>query len=483
MSSLSFIGGFRAHGFCPVSVRAIEDRTTGVVEVEYHKNHLGHRSDFDFQEMTFQNDDGINENFTLAWCKEQQWLVEMLKVKLPVLEILNRIKLNPPDGFVKLNNVTKRVLTRIGNQLGCSSVSTQLRKSVKNRRRKPKVKTVVDDDGTVREEKTEYSKTVESHIVLVVGGEEIYASKEVLLKSNVLSAMIDMSSESEENQCDRVEVPDVEYSVMHELICGLYGCKLIFKESNGVELAKKLVRASYIYDVDSVRSECEQFLIDKIDSNNCVELTSMAGDFQCSDLYTAAMEVIAKNIGDIPTQDLETFSYAIPLLLLVQQQIKSGTVKEVLPDETIEETPIDECITTEKPIVGYRSFGIQTDTEELSSRPKPDVFKMPAKPPPTLVTVMSRMSNRLKLLPREDTGTKVIQYPYFQNQRVISKPPLSVTLSPVGYPNLKVVKHVKRHDDLAKDENYWPRGSNFTAYEYKRKSCSNQRAETVWNWN
>ena len=265
-------GSRRINGTCPARVRVAYVGESNL-EVAYCGTHVGHSCDLMHIDMTKD---------------ERDWLASMLTAGIPKSEIIARCRHNAPANFLRVKLVTFKDLWNVEKSYKLP-IQRVTRPSVKGRRRK---RQACDEDLRHRETNSvELLKLPNDQVELVIGGEVITASKALLIsKSTVFAAMFEANEWMMGS--NKLVISDVEYSVMLELICGLYTNSICC--SNNVDFGIKLMAAAFKCDISSIKQQAEAFLVTKLCETNCLEMITVADANQAHILKSAAIEYATK---------------------------------------------------------------------------------------------------------------------------------------------------------------------------------------------
>ena len=129
-----------------------------------------------------------------------------------------------------------------------------------------------------------------SDFCLIVGEKELKVHKIILgARSPYFKAMF--SSENEENRKNLVEITDFELEVIEALLKFLYTGKI--PEMNE-EFVRDLLRATDYFQVEQLKSKCEDFLIGKLSVANAADTILLADSCNSTKLKNKALEFVKK---------------------------------------------------------------------------------------------------------------------------------------------------------------------------------------------
>jgi len=115
-----------------------------------------------------------------------------------------------------------------------------------------------------------------SDISFIIDGQETKAHKLILsARSPVFSAMF--NSEMKEKILDRIDFSDISLNIFNALLRFIYTDRVQLTDSN----VEPLLAAADKYLLSSLKSRCEEFLINHLTTVNCIEMMTLA------DLYNA----------------------------------------------------------------------------------------------------------------------------------------------------------------------------------------------------
>ena len=134
-----------------------------------------------------------------------------------------------------------------------------------------------------------------SDVQIQVRGTVFPAHKIVIsARSPVLRAMFE-SDGFAENKTNIVKIDDLEPPVVEEMLRFFYTDRVEKMD----ELAKELLVASDKYLIDSLKSQCQSFLAETINVQNCSELLALADSHSATELKQVAMEFFLDNSTEV----------------------------------------------------------------------------------------------------------------------------------------------------------------------------------------
>ncbi|CAD6197291.1 unnamed protein product [Caenorhabditis auriculariae] len=136
-------------------------------------------------------------------------------------------------------------------------------------------------------------------------GESIEVHKAVLAaRSPVLRAMLSHEN-SKEVQASVLEMEDVEFAVVQQFVDYIYRAKLPSEEP----MVKKLLAMAEKYQVNELKTECQNRLVQGLTYGNACFLAVLADFYDCSLLRSKALQLIAESFDDLTsTEGWESFA-------------------------------------------------------------------------------------------------------------------------------------------------------------------------------
>ena len=151
-----------------------------------------------------------------------------------------------------------------------------------------------------------------SDVILSVGSKDLLAHKAVLAaRSAVFAAMF--KCEMNESKQNRVDIVDIEYSVVKEMLTYIY----TGKSPNLATMAEDLLAAADKYDLGVLKKMCETFLLSLLTVENAVDLMVLA-DMHCAKLLKAlAIQFINKHVKDVMLTPVSYTHLTLPTIYSV----------------------------------------------------------------------------------------------------------------------------------------------------------------------
>ena len=130
-----------------------------------------------------------------------------------------------------------------------------------------------------------------SDVTLCLDGRKFRAHKSILsARSPVFSAMFEHPTK--EKLSDFVDITDVEPEVFQEVLRYIYTGRI--PTSRMEEIACGLMAAADKYLLEKLKQDCENYLMNKISTENCVEYFSLADRHSAEDLKKHASDLVRR---------------------------------------------------------------------------------------------------------------------------------------------------------------------------------------------
>ncbi len=149
-------------------------------------------------------------------------------------------------------------------------------------------------------------------ITLLVGPDKfpIQAHRLVLsCASNYFKVMF--ASNLKEASQTEVELPKTEVSVMESLIEFAYTGRLDITNQN----VEQIIRGADFFGMSKLLEKCVQYIVERIDYNNCVEVLALAEHLSKNDLKMAAKKYFIDNFDEVSSKNLDIFTLSTSLVL------------------------------------------------------------------------------------------------------------------------------------------------------------------------
>nr|XP_033786474.1 kelch repeat and BTB domain-containing protein 2 isoform X1 [Geotrypetes seraphini]XP_033786475.1 kelch repeat and BTB domain-containing protein 2 isoform X1 [Geotrypetes seraphini]XP_033786476.1 kelch repeat and BTB domain-containing protein 2 isoform X1 [Geotrypetes seraphini] len=143
-----------------------------------------------------------------------------------------------------------------------------------------------------------YEQQLLTDIVLIVEGTEFPCHKMVLATCSSYFRAMFMSGLSESKQT-HVHLRNVDAASLQIIITYAYTGNLAIKEST----VEQLYETACFLQVDDVLHRCREYLIKKINAENCVRLLSFADLFSCEELKQSAKRMVEHKFTTVYHQD------------------------------------------------------------------------------------------------------------------------------------------------------------------------------------
>ncbi|XP_029445651.1 kelch repeat and BTB domain-containing protein 2 isoform X1 [Rhinatrema bivittatum] len=143
-----------------------------------------------------------------------------------------------------------------------------------------------------------YEQQLLTDIVLIVEGTEFPCHKMVLATCSSYFRAMFMSGLSESKQ-SHVHLRNVDAASLQMIITYAYTGNLAIKEST----VEQLYETACFLQVDDVLQRCREYLIKKINAENCVRLLSFADLFSCEELKQSAKRMVEHKFTTVYRQD------------------------------------------------------------------------------------------------------------------------------------------------------------------------------------
>ena len=249
---------------CPARISASSDDNERV-SVQFVFTHIGHaiieQPPAGFLNTALFKQANLPKSLVDLSFGERKWLGAMLWSGLPIREILNRIKNGRHSSkFQKVVKITSDGLELLKKSMQIHNATTNPSDLLK----------------------------------IIVGPTEFHASKYKLLKSKskVLTPKIEaLSKQPQQKSGMRLAIRGLRYDVAHEMLVCAYGNPVVLNVDD-FEFAKELFFAANTFDVQLVRSQCLQFLINHCQTATEPQLTeclNVADKYHQEDLREVAM--------------------------------------------------------------------------------------------------------------------------------------------------------------------------------------------------
>lgn len=133
-----------------------------------------------------------------------------------------------------------------------------------------------------------------SDVKLLVGSKEFLAHKCILsTRSRVFSAMF--THEMTEQIANTVNIPDIEPEVMQEVLRFIY----VGKVKNLETLACDILAAADKYEIQGLKTVCEEVIIDCLDVDNVAAILHLVDRYDIEKLKASALEFVTTNRKDL----------------------------------------------------------------------------------------------------------------------------------------------------------------------------------------
>ena len=154
-----------------------------------------------------------------------------------------------------------------------------------------------------------------SDVKIVAGDEEFHCHRIILSgRSQVFKAMF--MSDMIENTSRTVDIKDIKPEVVQEMLHFIYTGG-ISKDDVMDKIGKDLLGAADQYQLDLLKSKCEEKLCSSLEVSNSVELLVLADLYQASKLRRMALKLVARNMDTIVNTDVyKDFTSLHPALAL-----------------------------------------------------------------------------------------------------------------------------------------------------------------------
>ncbi|KAJ8680753.1 hypothetical protein QAD02_016540 [Eretmocerus hayati] len=129
-----------------------------------------------------------------------------------------------------------------------------------------------------------------SDVEIIVQGKVIHAHKMILISENEVFAGI-LPHDLKESKKNMVNVDDVEFDVMLELIRFIY----VGKVNNIESMAQKLLKAADKYRITELKDICERHLCCNLTVSNVIENIMVSEQFNLGKLFKFAFNFFVKN--------------------------------------------------------------------------------------------------------------------------------------------------------------------------------------------
>lgn len=152
-----------------------------------------------------------------------------------------------------------------------------------------------------------------SDVMLLLGEKEFCVHKSILAaRSRVFAAMFEHAMKEQTDGI--VEIADVEPEIMQELLRFIYAGKV----NNIQMLACDLLAAADKYDLQGLKAECEDVIIDCLSVDNVGVIFNLIDRYDTSKLRTATLEFLTRNAKTlIDTKNFKTVMKSLSSSLLV----------------------------------------------------------------------------------------------------------------------------------------------------------------------
>ncbi|XP_003428195.1 speckle-type POZ protein [Nasonia vitripennis] len=133
-----------------------------------------------------------------------------------------------------------------------------------------------------------------SDVSLVAEGKTLKAHKCILAKrSSVFATMFD--TDMKEKQGQPVEIDDVKYDVLVELIRFIYSGRV----NNIVAIVDQLAIAAEKYALDGLKKMCERIMRTNLSIDNVIGCLQLADRLRMDELKAEAIELVLENASDV----------------------------------------------------------------------------------------------------------------------------------------------------------------------------------------
>ena len=110
-----------------------------------------------------------------------------------------------------------------------------------------------------------------SDVCFIIAGQEIKAHKIILsARSPVFAAMF--NSDMKEKSMDRIDIKDIDADIFNALLRFIYTDRVELTETN----VGALLAVANQYLLPFLKSNCEEFIVQRLSTENCVEMLTLA---------------------------------------------------------------------------------------------------------------------------------------------------------------------------------------------------------------
>jgi len=137
--------------------------------------------------------------------------------------------------------------------------------------------------------------------VTVTCGDASFKCNKFMLtaRSPVFKAMF--QHDNKESQSNVVEIKDIESKVLEEILHYIH----TGDAPNIKNLAKDLLAAADFYQLDQLKTRCQELLSESLDPENAIEMLYLSEKFSAQKLRIEALKFVANNSNSVNWKDLE----------------------------------------------------------------------------------------------------------------------------------------------------------------------------------
>lgn len=157
---------------------------------------------------------------------------------------------------------------------------------------------------------TFFEKNELCDVTIAIKDRQLRAHKSILAaRSSVFFALF--SSDMIENKENKIEITDVSYDVMKEVLRFLYSGEV----KNLNKFKKQLLAAADKYDIEGLKAICERDFQKNINIDNCCEVLKVVQLYNCPNLRSDVVQFIADNLGIAKSEDFIKITDKDPQIL------------------------------------------------------------------------------------------------------------------------------------------------------------------------